>query len=221
MAARRKKILCSSCGKMKDARVFATRNDTPNKKYRCMCKLCEREYRAAYMRNYRRNGRKSDQPSVIEKMCFGCGQIKPLEQFYARKDAPHSKHKSRCKACSYASNRARLIFLKNHPKERKRARIRFEPAHIVAQRARRAEQSMRRYAYVRRATPSWVDMKLICAIYEKARCLTLETGISHEVDHIYPLRAATMCGLHVPWNLQVLTRSENASKNNRVKEYVS
>lgn len=38
------------------------------------------------------------------------------------------------------------------------------------------------------------------------------TGL--EVDHIIPIKNDLVCGLHVPWNMHYVTRSENARKSN-------
>jgi 5-methylcytosine-specific restriction endonuclease McrA len=72
---------------------------------------------------------------------------------------------------------------------------------------------------LRNASPPWLtaEHKLqIREMYLAARRLTRDTGIKHVVDHIIPLRSEVVCGLHVPWNLQILTHIENSSKSNRL-----
>lgn len=80
------------------------------------------------------------------------------------------------------------------------------------------ERDRRRYADKLNATPSWADIEAMRAFYKKAKELTEKTGVPHEVDHIYPLKSPIMCGLHVPCNLQILTKAENSAKKNRTKE---
>lgn len=72
-----------------------------------------------------------------------------------------------------------------------------------------------REKHIVRATPTWADLDKIEAIYDEAARLTRETGIKHHVDHFYPLRSKTMCGLHVETNLQILTAVDNLRKSNK------
>jgi 5-methylcytosine-specific restriction endonuclease McrA len=79
-----------------------------------------------------------------------------------------------------------------------------------------------RYEYrLTRATPEWLTDEQwaeMNAVYFQARRLTRRTGVRHQVDHIVPLKGKSVSGLHVPWNLQILTQQENVTKSNRYAE---
>src|SRR3990167_2517676 len=67
------------------------------------------------------------------------------------------------------------------------------------------------------ATPKWLtkdDFWLMEEAYHLADLRTRITGIKWNVDHVIPLQNKKVCGLHVPWNLQVIPASENFRKHN-------
>jgi hypothetical protein len=74
----------------------------------------------------------------------------------------------------------------------------------------------KRIAAERQALPSWADISAIKAIYENAARLTQQTGIRHEVDHVIPIQSPVVCGLHIPANMQILTKAENRAKSNHL-----
>ncbi len=67
-------------------------------------------------------------------------------------------------------------------------------------------------------TPKWLSssqINVMMNIYIDAQKWGDFCGEVFHVDHIVPLQGKFVRGLHVPWNLQVLTASENISKGNR------
>jgi hypothetical protein len=72
-----------------------------------------------------------------------------------------------------------------------------------------------------RTKPAWRKMKWlkpsIDAIYAERDEISARTGIPHEVDHIDPVTHPLLCGLTVPWNLQVISATENRRKGNRIQ----
>lgn len=78
-----------------------------------------------------------------------------------------------------------------------------------------------RKKHIRLATPKWLTKEQkaeIKAFYLEAERLKSETGIDYEVDHIIPVRGGIVSGLHVPWNLRVITAAENQLKNRKLPE---
>jgi hypothetical protein len=73
----------------------------------------------------------------------------------------------------------------------------------------------RRLILVRLATQRWSDQDAVIAIYKERDRIAEETGVPHDVDHIYPIVSHVVCGLHVHFNMRVVPASENRSKSNR------
>lgn len=82
---------------------------------------------------------------------------------------------------------------------------------------RTANQIARQAAKIKR-TPPWLTSlhkEQIKIFYKAASDLTKEFGIRMDVDHIIPLQGKNVSGLHVPWNLQVISHIDNMAKGNR------
>lgn len=81
------------------------------------------------------------------------------------------------------------------------------------------DKAKRRAAKIK-ATPKWLtpeQHKEIAEFYTLASDLAwLNNGETLHVDHIVPLVNPNVCGLHVPWNLQIIPAGENMRKGNKL-----
>jgi hypothetical protein len=143
------------------------------------------------------------------------GRVKFLQDRW-RKDNPEQfkqhlvKYQSKTVEKRSAWRRAR--YANNRESELAKCRA-YQKGNVEYQSRKNAT---RRVAHVN-ATPKWLtalQKAQMTAFYEISKARTVQTGIRHHVDHIVPLRGKVAAGLHVPWNMQVLTGVENNKKFN-------
>ncbi len=132
----------------------------------------------------------------------------------------------RCRACEVTRRKAREArWHRENTAHVKKYKEAYYPVKNAARRANRAvaleyerlqrqlhpwkhrEKKARRRAQQKHAMPAWADQQELKAIYKSA-------GEGQHVDHIIPVIHHAVCGLHVPWNLQVISASANYKKSN-------
>ena len=146
----------------------------------------------------------------VKKICGKCGVEKPLDKFHFKVKRDNTRERQ-CPECRNAKNR------KYREDNREKARGSVRKWKLANRDKDNAHSAKRRAAKLQR-TPKWLTKehyKQMEDMYTKAYRLTEQTGVKYQVDHIIPLRGKNVSGLHVPWNLQVITAAENFSKNNK------
>jgi len=147
------------------------------------------------------------------KLCLWCQT--PITKVGTRK--PFSYCASKCSKAAWASKNpelnllAKQKYLQDSPIKRKESSKRYQQAN----KSFYAEYASLRSRKVQQAKPTWLDefeLLWVAEIYHAAQLRGLE------VDHIVPIKHNRVCGLHVPWNMQLLTRTENARKSNKFDE---
>lgn len=172
----------------------------------------------------------------LTKICSKCGEEKLLENFYKDsytkdgyrpsckpckdKDQKKSfcplKEKTRRKAYYSRTKDRQLEYSKKWYQENKNRRVKTKHKWEKENKHLRKAIKSRYRAQLLLALPNWLTDEQhdqIAEVYRKATELTKSTGVMHHVDHIVPLQGKNVCGLHVPWNLQVIPATENHRKH--------
>ena len=166
------------------------------------------------------------------KICSRCGTQKLLSDFpkavtcrdgyrsyckaceKQRKDAwRHANkehHNTKCLAWAKANPEKRALAVRNNREKRKLSgkELQTKRSWVKRNQSKARAYVNGRRAKLKQATPQWVNRKEINAIYLEAQHKNLS------VDHIVPINHVDVCGLHVPWNLQLIPLGENTSKSN-------
>lgn len=157
-------------------------------------------------------GKKTKRRDGLQSWCKNCLNADRA----AYRKANREKVKAR-NAAYYEANRERVLAQYAEYREANRETLRtkarsYQKANPVKRLARNAKYRATKL----QATPKWLndrDFWLIEQFYEWSEYL----DGPHHVDHIVPLQGEDVCGLHVPWNLQVLTAKENLKKSNKLE----
>lgn len=202
--------ICSCCNLSKTLDCFRKEKS----RYRAKCKSCTKEaydnYRlenkdktAIWNRKYR------DANKEKEKEYLSKPEVKESRKLSAKKSYQTNKHKYIEKNKAYVASRRDII--------NARARENWENQY-EKYKDRYKLQAKVRSKRVRDQLISKAFKEEITNIYKECDKLKQDTGHEYEVDHIIPLIHSTLCGLHVPWNLQILTKLENGRKSNKIKD---
>lgn len=154
------------------------------------------------------------------KACTKCRLFKRHDQFNRAKEKTDGRSSS-CKECEqqrcaqYRQNN-RHIWQRHYRNNEKDYKARSKQRRIDHPEEKLVNEQNRRAAK-KQALPSWAKTKAMQAefkrIVEHRHWLNEATGLSHDIDHIIPLQSDFVCGLHVPWNLMILPKKDNNSKN--------
>lgn len=177
------------------------------------CKICMKEYFQEYYKNNKENISKTNK----EYRENNKEKIKENAREYRennKEKISESKKLWAIKNLEKVSEKRKKYYKENIEKIKETAKL-YRLTNVDKVNASKAKYKADKI----QATPAWLtkeqleemqDFYIICKMFQ------IYTGLNCHVDHIVPLKGKTVCGLHVPWNLQILEASENISKSNKL-----
>lgn len=143
------------------------------------------------------------------KHCIKCINDRRRDWKRANRDKVSSQNRA-----WYIANREKVLnkIMSEQVKARKRAWHAANPGRCTARWAKYNAKKLH-------ATPPWLTREhihLMNWIYHLRKIHERVLGGKWHVDHIVPLQGENVCGLHVPWNLQVIQAEENIRKHNKL-----
>lgn len=130
---------------------------------------------------------------------------------------PRTKRCEPCKkiAAAHYRKKSKTPDRKAQYAEYRRRKMAKDTAYAERVRSKQAARTSGRRARQKAVPLSGDELFAINEAYSLCRLRSEVTGVLHHVDHIVPLNGKDVCGLHVPWNLQVIPASANLRKGNR------
>jgi len=190
------------------------------------CKVCQKDYFKANsdkIKECQKEYRKANSEKYKEYRKTNSDKIKECQKEYRK--ANSEKYKEYQKEYRKTNSDKLKECAKEYNKEYNKANSdkhkEYHKEYRKANPDKRNAMWAKRNAKKLQATPPWLTKEHLSAIrmyYTESKILETATGIKHHVDHIVPLQGKNVCGLHVPWNLQVLTASENLAKKNHYSD---
>jgi hypothetical protein len=150
-------------------------------------------------------------------VCVECGKIKQKLTLLKRLEKEPDYYKNVYNRNSEKLKAAAAAYRMKNPEKIRLLNLKS----AQTRKPQRAAAEMKRSALKLSATPKWLsdsELSWIQDYYNAARHHKEDLGIVLAVDHIVPLRGKEVCGLHVPWNLCLRTKSDNSKKHNKLTE---
>ncbi len=189
---------CPKCNVTKDINIDFSRSPSTKDGAQGHCRDCKKQYYIKSIDTYRNKHK--------EKYAKYSKEIRKRTGEYYRNNTDKCRATSRARYHNLPEEAKTIVAIKAA------LYAKLNPGKAQARVAMRRSK-------LRKAAPNWLTdehNRQITEVYEIAKQRNEITPNSFHVDHIVPIRGKIVCGLHVPWNLQILSAADNIRKSNAI-----